>query len=128
VRVKLDENVPHDAVAVFTDGGHDVHTIPSRRPCRRRRVVSLRRRAPDAGHVRLGFGDIRAYPPATHSGIVVLRLTDQRPDVVVDVLHRFLADYDLDTAVRTPDRGHRQPGAASPRVTAMSSSVWTLGC
>jgi uncharacterized membrane protein len=28
VRVKLDENVPHDAVAVFIDGGHDVHTIP----------------------------------------------------------------------------------------------------
>ena len=44
----------------------------------------------------LGFGDIRAYPPASHSGVVVLRLADQRPDMVAAVLRRFLADYDLD--------------------------------
>jgi predicted nuclease of predicted toxin-antitoxin system len=100
VRVKLDENVPYDAVAVFVDGGHDVHTIPdeglvghpdadvwSACVAERRMLVTFD----------LGFGDIRAYPPASHSGVVVLRLADQRPDVVADVLRRFLADYDLDT-------------------------------
>ena len=81
------------------------------------------RRAPDAGHVRPRLRDIRAYPPATHSGVVVLRLTDQRPDVVADVLRRFVADYDLDT-LRSPDRGHRQPGAAAPRVDGEPRVAW----
>lgn len=44
----------------------------------------------------LGFGDVRTYPPASHSGVVILRLADQRPDAVADVLRRFVADYDLD--------------------------------
>lgn len=98
MRVKLDENVPHGAVAVFVDGGHEVHTISdvvghsdadvwSACVAERRMLVTFD----------LGFGDIRAYPPASHSGVVVLRLADQRPDVVADVLRRFLADYDLDT-------------------------------
>jgi predicted nuclease of predicted toxin-antitoxin system len=99
VRVKLDENVPAGAVAVFTGAGHDVHTVPDEdlagRPdgdvwaacvAERRMLVTFD----------LGFGDIRAYPPATHSGVVLLRLADQRPEAVADVLRRFLADYDLD--------------------------------
>jgi predicted nuclease of predicted toxin-antitoxin system len=100
VRIKLDENVPQDAVAVFTDGGHDVHTIPDEDLVGRpdadvwRACVAEHRMLVTFD---LGFGDIRAYPPATHSGVVVLRLMDQRPDVVTDVLRRFLADYDLDT-------------------------------
>jgi hypothetical protein len=36
-------------------------------------------------------------PTCDQHGVVVLRLADQRPDVVADVLRRFLADYDLDT-------------------------------
>ena len=47
----------------------------------------------------LGFADIRAYPPASHAGVVVLRLTDQRPGTVADVVRRFLGDYDLDALV-----------------------------
>lgn len=47
----------------------------------------------------LGFGDIRAYPPASHSGVVLLRLADQRPDVVADVLGRFLGTT---TSMRCP--------------------------
>ena len=54
-------------------------------------------RAADARHLDLGFADVRAYPPGEHPGVVALRLTDQRPAVVVDVLRRFLADYDLDS-------------------------------
>jgi hypothetical protein len=101
VRVKLDEHVPHDAVAVFIGGGHDVHTIPDEdlvghpdanvwKAC----VAEHR----NAGHLRPGLRrHPRAYPPTSHSGVVVRRLADQRPDVVADVLRRFLADYDLDT-------------------------------
>jgi hypothetical protein len=34
---------------------------------------------------------VRAYPPASHYGIIVLRLHDQHPQAVLDVLRRLLA-------------------------------------
>jgi predicted nuclease of predicted toxin-antitoxin system len=99
VKVKLDENVTQEAVAIFADGGHDVHTVADEdlvghsdadvwAAClsERRLLVTFD----------LGFGDVRAYPPATHAGIVLLRLIDQRPAAVVDVLRRFVMDHDLD--------------------------------
>jgi predicted nuclease of predicted toxin-antitoxin system len=98
VRVKLDENVPAAAVPVFAGRGHDVHTIPDEGmvghpddavwgACvtEQRMLVTFD----------LGFGDIRAYPPS-HPGVILLRLPDQRPAMVADVLGRFLADHDLD--------------------------------
>ena len=42
-----------------------------------------------------GFGDVRAYPPGSHPGIVVLRIADQRPENTLDVLRRFLAHHEL---------------------------------
>jgi hypothetical protein len=42
------------------------------------------------------FGDVRAYQPGSHNGIVLLRLGDQRPDATLDVLRRFLAEHKLD--------------------------------
>ena len=44
----------------------------------------------------VGFGNLRAYPPGTHNGIVLLRLADQRPDATLDVLRRFLIGHALD--------------------------------
>ena len=44
----------------------------------------------------LGFADVRAYPPGTHAGIVVLRLADQRPEVAVEVLRGLVETHDLD--------------------------------
>lgn len=100
MKVKLDENVPYGAAAIFATNGHDVHTVADENlaghpdddvwaACvtERRMLVTFD----------LGFGDVRAYPPAAHAGVVILRLADQRPDVVADVLSRFISDYDLDT-------------------------------
>ena len=76
LRFKLDENIPGEAVALLQDAGHDVHTAleqqlggsPDDRlfgACQgeARVLVTLDR----------GFGDIRAYPPARHAGVWVLR-------------------------------------------------------
>ena len=99
MKVKLDENITLDAVAVFRAAGHDVDTVPDE---------GLTGAADSAvwdacvGEGRmlvtfdLGFADVRAYPPSSHAGVVVLRLGDQRPAAVVEVLARFVADYDLD--------------------------------
>ena len=102
VKVKLDENVTHDAVAVLVGAGHDVHTVRSEQlvgasdarlwdACLREQRMLLT--------FDLGFADVRAYPPGQHAGVIALRLTDQQPAAVIDVLRRFLADYDLDNLV-----------------------------
>lgn len=64
MKVKLDENVPNDAVAIFAEHGHDVHTIVDENlvghsdddvgaacVAEQRMLVTFD----------LGFGDVRAY-------------------------------------------------------------------
>jgi hypothetical protein len=60
VKIKLDENLHTDLVALFTDVGRDIDSEA-------RLIITLDR----------GFGDIRRYPPGTHAGILVLRVDDQ---------------------------------------------------
>ena len=38
-----------------------------------------------------GLGDIRAYPPAEHSGLVVLRAGDQEIDKILGLIRRLIA-------------------------------------
>jgi predicted nuclease of predicted toxin-antitoxin system len=46
-----------------------------------------------------GFGDIRAYPPGTHPGIVVLRLTDESAATVRQAVTDLLDDHPLENLV-----------------------------
>ncbi len=80
MKFKLDENLPASAAAILASAGHDADTV----------IAEHLAGAPDpdvvtaasaAGRVLITFGrgtgDIRAYPPGSHAGIVVLRLADQ---------------------------------------------------
>jgi hypothetical protein len=56
-----------------------------------------------------GFGDIRRYRPGTHAGVVVLRLAEQSPAAVRNVVRRLAAEHVLDelsgaVAIVEPDR------------------------
>jgi predicted nuclease of predicted toxin-antitoxin system len=71
---KLDENLPASSAVIFAGAGHDVDTVGQ----------EGLGGAPDpevvaaAGRVLVSLDvDIRACPPGSHAGIVVLRLTDQ---------------------------------------------------
>jgi hypothetical protein len=44
----------------------------------------------------VGLGDIRAYPPGSHAGIVVLRLTDQSAAAVGKAVSDLAALTDAD--------------------------------
>jgi len=85
VKFKLDENLPASSAAILAGAGHDVDTVGQERlsgapdpevvaaaAAAQRVLVSLD----------VGLGDIRAYPPGSHAGIVVLRLTDQSAPAV----------------------------------------------
>ncbi len=85
MRFKLDENLPASSAAILETAGHDVDTVVDEgltgapdtdvvaaASAEGRILISLDR----------GLGDIRRYPPGSHAGIVVLRLTDQSPETV----------------------------------------------
>jgi predicted nuclease of predicted toxin-antitoxin system len=80
VKFKLDENLPVSSAAILTSADQNVdivtdegltgapdHDVVAAATAAGRILISLDR----------GLGDIRAYPPSSHAGIVVLRLTDQ---------------------------------------------------
>ena len=99
MKVKLDENLPESCRAVLAEfdcdattvreeglaGSEDAGVIAAVR-AEQRMLLTLDR----------GFGDIRAYPPGSHDGIVVLRLHDQRTEFVLRALRVFLKDHRLD--------------------------------
>lgn len=43
-----------------------------------------------------GLGDIRAYPPGAHGGVLVIRLNHQSPRAIRRAVERVSATVDLD--------------------------------
>ena len=54
------------------------------------------------------FGDVLHYPPASHGGIVVLRITAETESAVHEVLLRLLRDH-------TPESLGKTLAVVSPR-------------
>ncbi len=73
MKFKLDENLPVSAAAVLAAAGHDVDTVPGEHLAGR-------------SDQDVGLGDIRAYPPGSHAGIVILRLADQSASSVIKTI------------------------------------------
>ena len=99
MRLKLDENLPRRVERFLENAGHDCSTVVEEglggavdsqvvaaATGEGRMVVSLDR----------GFGDVRAYPPGSHPGILVLHVSDQAPGMLVEALQAFLSDHHLD--------------------------------
>jgi predicted nuclease of predicted toxin-antitoxin system len=104
VRVKLDENIPRSARQVLIAAGHDVDTVDDEAlggasdpqvvaaaAADKRLLITLDR----------GLGDIRAYPPGSHAGILVLRPSDQSARTVAAALAEVVAGHDLTTLAGT---------------------------
>ena len=88
MRVKLDENLPLQLKRLFTEAGHDAATALEEGlgGATDAEVVSVCRAEERVLVTQDGdFADIRAYPPAEHHGIVVLRLTTQAQEALLEV-------------------------------------------
>jgi predicted nuclease of predicted toxin-antitoxin system len=89
MRLKIDENLHEDVAAQFAAAGYEAHTvydeglrgssdeiIIERCQNEERILVTLD----------LDFADIRTYPPASHLGVIVLRLGNQSRSHILHVL------------------------------------------
>lgn len=97
MRVKLDENLPADALAVALEPGHDADTVNGEHlsgasdvdvlaaATENRFLLTLDRR----------FGDVRVHPPGTHPGIGVLRVDAQHAQTVTEAVRTFLSSDEL---------------------------------
>jgi predicted nuclease of predicted toxin-antitoxin system len=98
VRVKLDENLPDSAIALPSDVGYDVDTARAEGLSGAKDPAVLAGATAD-GRLLLtldrGLGDIRAYPPGTHAGILVIRLDHQSPHAIRQAVEQVGATVDL---------------------------------
>jgi predicted nuclease of predicted toxin-antitoxin system len=89
VKFKLDENLPASSSATLASAGHDVETVSMEgmTGAPDRDVVAA---DTSAGRILVsldvGMADIRAYPPGNHTGIVVLRVSDQSAATVTSAI------------------------------------------
>jgi predicted nuclease of predicted toxin-antitoxin system len=92
-RFKTDENLPESAATLLRAAGYDVKTVLDQGlgGVADPRVVSVCQ-AEERAILTLdrGLGDIRAYPPAGHQGIVVLRPRDQQIDTIVALVRHLI--------------------------------------
>ena len=97
MRFKVDENLPAEAADLLAGAGYDASSVLDQdlRGARDRDLAALCQ-----GEERvlvtldLGFGDIRAYPPQSYPGIIVLRLARQDALQVLQTLDRLLRVLD----------------------------------
>jgi predicted nuclease of predicted toxin-antitoxin system len=98
VRVKLDENLPDSVLSILGRAGHDVDTARAE-GLRGAKDPALLAGATADGRLLLtldrSLGDIRAYPPGTHAGIVVVRLKHQSPRAIRDAVERISVTVDF---------------------------------
>ena len=98
MRAKLDENVPASAVVPLSEAGVDVDTVAGEGLVGAADPAVL---AVASGEGRVvvtmdrGFGDVRAYPPGSHGGIVVLRMDQQTPRRVAEAVTQLVATVEL---------------------------------
>lgn len=99
-RFKLDENLPRSALVLLRNAGHEAQTVLEERlggssdskvldACRNEERVLIT--------YDVDFGDIRLYPPDSHSGIWVLRPVSQSVTNALTLLRGALTLLERET-------------------------------
>jgi len=101
-KFKLDENLPIEATEVLLGAGHDALSVMDQQMggqsdtniaavCQQEDRVIMT--------LDLDFADIRTYPPADYSGIIVLRLTQLDKQCVLSVIQRLTVLFEQEPLV-----------------------------
>lgn len=93
MKFKVDQNLPNEFGPLLRQAGFEAHTVESEALSGADDlVISERARAEGRTLITLdlGFSDIRAYPPQTYPGIVVLRSKAQDKLTLISILQRLI--------------------------------------
>ena len=100
MKIKLDENLPTELVAVLSSGNHDVHTVIDE-SLTGRSDPTVFEAATREGRILftqdLDFSDIRAFKPGTHPGIVLIRLRHPSRRMITARLQQVLSIQSLES-------------------------------
>jgi len=91
LRFKLDENIPVEAALLLGEAGYDCHTVYDERLAGApdpEVAAACRAEGRVLATLDLDFSDVRAYPPGSHAGIVVLRPAAPDRDHALALLER----------------------------------------
>jgi predicted nuclease of predicted toxin-antitoxin system len=114
LKVMVDEDLPRQAVQLLREHGYDAASVVEqgmggwKDP---QLWIAIQKDERYLVTADKGFGDIRAYPPGTHRGILLLRPDEDGIRPVIELLRKVLDSYNLEdlvgaTTVATP-RGIR---------------------
>jgi predicted nuclease of predicted toxin-antitoxin system len=96
---ELDENLPARLTGLFRELGHQVDTVVQeglQGVDDERLWPAVQAAARFLLTKDLGFADARRYPPGTHHGILVLRLSDDRSSAVLERLAALLGTESIE--------------------------------
>jgi predicted nuclease of predicted toxin-antitoxin system len=100
MRIKLDENLPQRLVPALAALNHDVDTVVGE-GLQGREDEQLWPEVQASGRFLitkdLDFSDERRFPPGSHAGILVLRLSDDRSQTVAERLSAVFATESIET-------------------------------
>ncbi len=93
MKFKIDENLPAECALIFRQAGFEAATAAEQdlsgaddsvlfERCRAERRVLVT--------LDMDFANVRAYPPGSHSGIVVVRSNSQDKPTLISILKRVL--------------------------------------
>ena len=100
MKVKLDENMPAGLVGTLSRYGHDTVTVPQQGLAGESDAAiweAAQRESRFLITMDLDFADIRHFPPGTHEGILVLRLSRQGRKAIRELLQAVLAQHPLES-------------------------------
>ncbi len=98
MKLKLDENLPHDLADALTRQDHDVDTVLDEDLGGRKDPFVVQAATDDDRMIITldrGVGDIRSFPPGSHAGVVVLRPSSQDPASILALVDRLLEVHEL---------------------------------
>jgi len=93
LKFKIDENLPTECASIFREAGFEAATAAEQQLSGADDLVLFERcRAESRVLVTLDldFANVRAYPPGSHSGIVVFRSKSQDKPTLISLLKRIL--------------------------------------
>lgn len=102
MRLKLDENLPTGLVALLTELGHDVDTVPAERLAGQDDDVVWQAAQADLRLLvtqDLDFSDVRKYLPGTHHGLLLIRLPQPGRTALLDRIATLFREEDVETWV-----------------------------